>query len=117
MIYREAALHSAGQRPQNVTEVFVASRNQDRMPGLFPDCSAEQGIVSRKGARRSLAMYPHVTEFGMPFLLDEVMANLVHQLEVRIESFAKGFGDLLENNQTVQDCIVSAGGNCVQVVA
>src|SRR5712691_9434159 len=83
----------------------------------FPHRASQQRIPGRECPRRALAMHPDIAELRMPFLLYEVMTDLVKQIEVEHESFAKGFGNLLENDQAVQDCIVAAGSDRIQIIA
>ena len=87
------------------------------MAGLFPNGAAQQRITGRKSACRAFAMHPDVAKFRMPFFLDEVVTNLVNQFEISIEGFAKCFPYLLENDQAIEDCKITAGRNCVQIVA
>src|SRR5689334_2460677 len=74
-------------------------------------------MMGREGARRTLAVHPHVTELGVLLALYEIVTDLVDQFEVAAEDFAKGFGDLLEDDQSVDDGEVAARGDGVEVVA
>ena len=87
------------------------------MARLFPNRAAQKRIAGGKGAGRTLAMHPNVAEFRMPFLLHQVVTNLINQFELSIESFAKGFGNLFEDNQTIQNRVIAAGRDRVQVIA
>ena len=117
MIDRETTLYCISQRAKDVTEIFIAAGNQNRMARLFPNRAAQKRIAGGKGAGRAFAMHPNVAEFRMPFLLHQVVANLINQFELSIESFAKGFGNLFEDNQTIQNRVIAAGRDRVQVIA
>ncbi len=86
------------------------------MAGRFPNRAAQQRITCRKRARRPLAMHPNVSEVRVPLLLHQVVTDLVNQFEIGVESFAERFSYLFENDQTVENRIVAAGRNCVQII-
>ena len=87
------------------------------MTGIFPNRPAQDRITGRECARGAFAMHPNVAEFRMPLVLDQVMTDFVNQFQFGVECFAEGFGDLLENDQPIQDCIVASGSDRIQVIA
>ena len=66
-------------------------------------------------ARRALPVNPDVAEFGVMLRLDEVVADLVDELEVLLEDLSEGVGDLLVDDEAIQDRVVSAYGDGIDV--
>ena len=75
----------------------------------------ERGI-RRKSARRTLAMHPYLAELWMPFALHQIVADLINQLKVCFENFTECFSRLLKNNQPVEDRIVAARCDRIEVI-
>src|SRR5262249_31353271 len=97
--------------------VLVGTRNQNRMTSVLPHRPFQCGMSRRKSSSRTLAVYPDLTELGMPFLLDKIVRDLVDQLQLAAEHFFESFGNLFEDDQPVDDGKVSSGGPGVQVAA
>src|SRR5438067_1682397 len=87
------------------------------MPRLFPERAFQSRMPRRKSARRALAMHPDLSVLRMPFLLHEVVADLINQLKLRAECLTKSLRHLLEDNQAIDDRVVAASRDRVQVVA
>src|ERR1043165_6938031 len=86
------------------------------MPHVFPERSFQRWMPGRKSARRALAMHPHFAKIRVPFFLHKVVADLVNQLKLGIKRLTKSFGDLLEDNQAIDNSVVSASRDRVQVI-
>ena len=71
------------------------------MSRLFPHRPLQRRMSRRKRARRPFAMHQHVAKLGMPFLLHQVVADLVDQLEIATEHLLERGGNLLEDDQPV----------------
>ena len=87
------------------------------MAGLLPDGARQPRVARGEGARRPLAVHPNVAELRVPLLLHEVVAYLVDELQLVAEDLAERRGDLLEDDQPVQDRVVAARRDRVQVGA
>src|SRR5688500_15574786 len=117
VVDREAAALRARERTQDVAPVLVAARYEHGVPPLLPDRALQERVARGEGARRALAVNPHVAELRVPLLLHEVVADLVDQLKLLSEDLAEGLRHLLEDDEPVQDGVVAPGRHRVQVVA
>src|SRR4051794_8880726 len=70
----------------------------------------------RKSARCPFAMHPHFAKLRVPLFLHKVVADLVNQLKLGTKRLTKSLGNLLEDNQAIDDRVVSASRDRVQVV-
>src|SRR5205085_9201913 len=105
------------ERPQDVTPIFIAAGDQDRMTGRLPESALQGKVSGRKRARRALAMHPHVAQLRVLFVLHEVVADLIDQLKVCAERLTKSFRHLLEDDQAIYDRVVAAGRDRIQIIA
>ena len=83
----------------------LAPRDDDPVPRLVPHRSRERRVPRGESARRALSVDPDVAEARrvVRLGLNEVVADLVDELEVLAEHGAKRRGDLLEDDQPIQD--------------
>src|SRR5213079_234320 len=62
-------------------------------------------------------MYPCIPKlFPCPFILCKVMANLIDHRKFRAKNFLECFCHLFENDEPVQDSIVSSCIDCIEIV-
>src|SRR5436853_7385394 len=87
------------------------------MPCVFPDRPGKRWMAGREGAGCAFTMHPDIAELRVTFALHEIVADLIDQFERAAEDFAEGFGDLLEDDQPIDDGKVAARRDSVQVIA
>src|SRR5438067_807008 len=86
------------------------------MSRLFPERAFQSRMSRRKCARRALAMHPDLSVLRVPLSLHEIVADLINQLKLRAECLTKSLRDLLEDNQAIDDRVVAASRDRIQVV-
>src|SRR5262245_48377600 len=65
----------------------------------------------------SLAMDPYLAELGMILLLHQIVADLINQLQLVAKYLLKRFSHLFKDDQSIDDCKVTARSHGVQVIA
>jgi len=74
-------------------------------------------MPGRNCPRRALAMHPNVAELGMPLELDQIVADLVHEIGRRAEHRFECQRDLLDDDQPIDDCKIPAGRDGVEIAS
>jgi hypothetical protein len=87
------------------------------MAGGLPGRAIELQVASGERARRALAVHVDPPEVRVPFLVDEVVTDLLDQFQPDAEHLADRFVDSLEDKQAIDPGEVGAGGHGVEVVA
>src|SRR5687767_8939495 len=86
------------------------------MSSVSPRRVPQERVTGRKSSRRSFAVHPNVTEIRMPLLLYQVVADLIDQLELRTEHCSKRFRHSFKDHESIQNCVIAAGSNGVQII-